>query len=252
MPVPAGRPPLIHYLLDDWNILLLVTDPGAGEARGALHEQFARIGRAMASPRRIELLELLCQGERTVESLARATGMGITNTSQHLQVLKSARLVEARREGTRVYHRAADDHVCHFASELGAVARARLLEVERIARDHLDGRDALEPIRREDLLARLARRDVVVVDVRPAEEYRAGHIPGARSIPVSELKERLRELPKRREIVAYCRGPYCVMAIDAVELLRKQGFRAQRMEQGVLEWRARGWRVEAGSEEARS
>lgn len=222
-----------------------MTDPGAGEARGALHVQFARIGRAMASPRRIELLELLCQGERTVESLARATGMGVTNTSQHLQVLKSARLVEARREGTRVYHRAADDHVCRFASELGAVARARLLEVERIARDHLDGRDALEPIRREQLLARLARRDVVVVDVRPAEEYRAGHVLGAISLPLPELERRLRRLPKNALIVAYCRGPYCLLAPQAVAILRSRGFRARRLEDGLPEWRAAGYPVSA-------
>lgn len=220
-----------------------MVDPRPGEVRGALHEQFARIGRAMASPRRIELLELLCQGERTVESLARATGMGIANTSQHLQVLKGARLVEARREGTRVYHRAADDHVCRFASELGAVARSRLLEVERIARDHLDGRETLEPIRREELLARLGRRDVVIVDVRPAEEYHAGHVLGAISLPLPELERRLRRLPKDALIVACCRGPYCLLAPQALAILRSQGFRARRLEDGLPEWRAAGYPV---------
>ncbi|MEK7284615.1 MAG: rhodanese-like domain-containing protein, partial [Chloroflexota bacterium] len=143
----------------------------------------------------------------------------------------------------RGYHRAADDHVCRFASELGAVARARLLEVERIARDHLDGRDALEPIRREELLARLARRDVVVVDVRPAEEYRAGHVPGAISLPLPELERRLRRLSKDALIVAYCRGPYCLLAPQAVAILRSRGFRARRLEDGLPEWRAAGYPV---------
>ena len=217
------------------------------DPRGALHEQFARIGKAVASPRRIELLELLCQGERPVDALARATGMAVTNVSQHLQALKAARLVEARRAGTRIFYRAADDEVCRFTSELGAVARARLVEVERIAREYIEGRDTLEPITREDLLRRLARRDAVVIDVRPEEEYWAGHIRGAISVPLDDLARRLRELPKTKLVVAYCRGPYCVLAPQALGLLRARGFRARRLEDGLPEWRAAGLPIASGS-----
>jgi len=217
------------------------------DARSALHEQFARIGKAVASPRRIELLELLCQGERPVDALARATGMAVTNVSQHLQALKAARLVDARRAGTRIYYRAADDGVCRFTAELGAVARGRLVEVERIVREHLEGGDALEPLTREELLERLARRDVIVIDVRPEVEYRAGHIPGAVSVPLDDLRRRLRELPKSKLVVAYCRGPFCVLAPQALALLRARGFRARRLEDGLPEWRAAGLPIASGT-----
>ena len=217
------------------------------DARSVLHEQLARIGKAVSSPRRIELLELLCQGERPVDGLARATGMAVTNVSQHLQALKAARLVETRREGTRIYYRAADDHVCRFTSELGAVARASLVEVERIAREYFEGRDTLEPITREELLERLSRRDVVIIDVRPEEEYRSGHIAGAISVPLGDLGRRLRRLPKSKLIVAYCRGPYCVLAPQALALLRARGFRARRLEDGLPEWRAAGLPLASGS-----
>ncbi|MBI2323815.1 MAG: metalloregulator ArsR/SmtB family transcription factor [Chloroflexi bacterium] len=220
--------------------------PPAG-VRGALHEQFARIGKAVASAKRIELLELLCQGERTVESLATATGMGVTNTSQHLQVLKTARLVETRRAGTRIHYRAADERVCGLMSELGAVARARLVEVERLVRNYLEAPEDLEPITRKELLGRLSRRDVVVIDVRPMDEYKATHIRGAVSIPLAELKRRLRDLPKNALIVAYCRGPYCVLAPQALALLRARGFRARRLEDGLPEWRAAGLPIASGS-----
>jgi len=217
------------------------------DARSVLHEQFARIGKAVASPRRIELLELLCQGERSVDALARATGMAVTNVSQHLQALKAARLVTARRAGTRIYYRAADEQVCRFTASLGSVARERFAEVEQIAREHVEGPDALEPITRAQLLARLARRDVVVLDVRPPEEYRAGHIPGAISVPLDDLGRRLRALPKTKLIVAYCRGPFCVLAPQALALLRARGFRARRLEDGLPEWRAAGLPVASGS-----
>lgn len=217
------------------------------DARGALHEQFARIGQAVASPRRIELLELLCQGERSVTALARATGLAVTNVSQHLQALKAARLVDTRRAGTRIYYRAADDQVCRFTAELGAVARSRLVEVERIAREFIEDRDELEPLTREQLLARLARRDAVVLDVRPREEYRGGHIPGAISVPLDDLRRQLRALPKTTLIVAYCRGPHCVLAPQAVALLRARGFRARRLEAGFPEWRAAGLPTASGS-----
>ena len=215
--------------------------------RAALHEQFARIGKAVASPKRIELLELLCQGERSVDALALATGMGITNASQHLQVLKAARLVEIRRAGTRIYYRAADDHVCRFASELGAVARSRLVEVEHIARQYIEAPDTLEPITRAELLRRMSRNDVVVIDVRPDEEYRTAHIPGALSLPLAGLRRHLRELPTSKLIVAYCRGPYCVLAPQALGLLRARGFTARRLEDGLPEWRAAGLPIASGS-----
>lgn len=217
------------------------------DPRSDLHEQFARIGKAVASPKRIELLELLCQGERSVDALARATGMSVTNVSQHLQALKAARLVEARREGTRIHYRAADEHVCRFTSELGAVARARLVEVERIAQEYLESRDTLVPIAREELLQRLSRRDAVVIDVRPEEEYRSGHIRGAISVPLDDLARHLRRLPKTKLIVAYCRGPYCVLAPQALALLRARGFRARRLEDGLPEWRAAGLPIASGS-----
>lgn len=223
-----------------------MTETRAG-VRSALHEQLARIGRAVASPRRIELLELLCQGERSVEALAEATGMGVTNTSQHLQALKAARLVETRRDGTRVHYRAADDRVCRFVTDLGSVARARLAEVEQLARDHLDDPGALEPITRKELVRRLARRDVVLIDVRPEEEYRSGHIAGAMSIPLARLRLRLRALPKGRLVVAYCRGPYCVLAPQALAILRARGFRARRLEDGLPEWRAAGLPIASGT-----
>jgi len=173
--------------------------------------------------------------------------MAVTNVSQHLQALKAARLVAARREGTRIYYRAADDHVCRFTSELGAVARARLVEVERIAHEYFEGRDTLEPITREELLERLSRRDVVIIDVRPEEEYQSGHIAGAISVPLGDLGRRLRRLPKSKLIVAYCRGPYCVLAPQALALLRARGFRARRLEDGLPEWRAAGLPLASGS-----
>jgi len=226
----------VEYTLD-------VSDTPA-EIRVALHAQFARIGRAVASSKRIELLELLCQGERTVDALARATGMRLTNASQHLQVLKAAHLVEVRREGTRVHYRAAGDGVCQFTSELAELARSQLAEVERIAREYLDTPDPLQPLTRAELRRRLVRGKVTLIDVRPLEEYRAGHIPGALSLPLAELRRRLRELPKQSLIVAYCRGPYCVLAPKAVQILNARGFQARRLEDGLPEWRAAGLPVE--------
>lgn len=217
------------------------------ELRAALHEQFARVGRAVASPRRIELLELLCQGERSVEALARATDMTMTNVSQHLQQLSSAGLVDRRRDGTRIYYRAADERVCSLVTDLGAVARARLPEVERLAALYIDGSELLEPLTRTELLRRLGRGDTVVIDVRPTEEYESGHIRGAISMPLDELARRVRELPKTKLIVAYCRGPYCVLAPQALTLLTARGFRARRLEDGLPEWRAAGLPIASGS-----
>lgn len=220
--------------------------------KDSIYEQFARIGKAVSAPKRLELLDLLCQGPRTVEALAEQAAISVANASQHLQVLRAARLVETEKKGLYVEYRVADDEVCTFFFAVRRLAEARLADVEQVARDYFGDRAVMEGVEGDELLRRVRSGEVTVLDVRPPEEYRAGHIPGAISIPVAELKARLNELPKKREIVAYCRGPYCVMALEAVELLRKKGFKAQRMEQGVVDWRARGWRVAVESQGARS
>ena len=220
--------------------------------KDSIYEQFARLGKAVSAPKRLELLDLLCQGPRTVEALAEQAAISVANASQHLQILRAARLVEAEKKGFYVEYRLADEQVCRFFHSLRGLAETRLAEVEQVTRAYLEERGALEAVQSTELLRRVRDGEVTVLDVRPSEEYRAGHIPGALSVPLSELRKRLAELPKNREVVAYCRGPYCVMAIDAVNLLRKKGFKAHRMEQGVADWRARGWRVETSNEEVRS
>lgn len=212
--------------------------------KDAVYEQLSRVGKAVAAPKRLELLDLLCQGPRTVEALAEQAALSVANASQHLRVLRAARLVEAEKRGLYVEYRVAGEAVCDFFFSLRTLAEERLAEVERLRRDYFEARGALESVASEELLRRVKRGEVTVLDVRPPEEYRAGHLPGALSIPVGELKARLAELPRGREVVAYCRGPWCVMALEAVELLRKKGFTAHRLEQGVVDWRAAGGRVE--------
>jgi rhodanese-related sulfurtransferase len=216
------------------------------QLKDPLYAQFARIGHAVASPVRIELLDLLAQGEKTVEALANQSGAGIKNTSAHLRVLRQARLVDTRRYGTYVYYRLADDEVSRFVRDLQRLGRRRLAEVEQVARQYLDGRDELEPVTLGELRKLVRDGGVTVIDVRPHDEYESGHIPGAVSIPVAKLKARLRELPKRREVIAYCRGPYCVFALEAVTLLRKSGFKARRSEEGWPAWRDAGHPVATG------
>ncbi len=218
------------------------------EVKDGLYEQFARIGKAVANPKRIELLDLLCQGERSVEVLADAAAMGVTNTSGHLRVLREARLVETRKQGTRVFYRLADETVCGFFLSLRDLARERFAEVDQVVRDYFGARDELDPVGRTELLARADDGDVIVLDVRPGEEYEAGHIPGAISVPLGELEQRLASLPQDAEIVAYCRGPYCVLAPQALELLHSHGFRARRLEEGLPEWRQAGLPVAVGKE----
>lgn len=220
--------------------------------KDAIYGQFARLGKAVSAPRRLELLDLLCQGPRTVEALAEQAAISVANASQHLQVLRAARLVEADKKGLFVEYRLVDDEVCRFFKSLSSLAESRLAEVERVKSEYFERRGAMERVPADELMRRVKRGEVTVLDVRPVEEYRAGHIPGALSIPVSELAARLKELPKNREVVAYCRGPYCVMAVEAVELLRRKGFKAHRLEQGIVDWRARGWRVAAGRAGTRS
>ncbi|UQA59962.1 ArsR/SmtB family transcription factor [Polyangium aurulentum] len=216
--------------------------------KDAVYEQLARVGKAVAAPKRLELLDLLCQAPRTVETLAELSGLSVANASQHLKVLREARLVTAEKKGLYVEYRPADAQVGPFFLSLRTLAEARLAELEQVKRQYLEQRGDMEPVRDDELLRRVRAGEVTVVDVRPTEEYCAGHIPGAISIPISELKKRLAKLPKDREIVAYCRGPYCVWAVEAVELLRKKGYRAHRMELGVVDWRARGYRVETQRE----
>ena len=212
--------------------------------KDALYGEFARLGKAIAAPKRVELLELLCQAPRTVEALAAQASLSVANTSQHLQVLRAARVVEAEKKGLYVEYRVAGEDVARFVLTLRKLAEARLTEVQHVTRTYFESRGAMEPVAGEELVRRVKSGEVTVLDVRPAEEYRAGHIPGALSIPLAELKARLADVPKGQEVVAYCRGPYCVMAVEAVTLLRKKGFRASRMELGVVDWRARGWRIE--------
>jgi rhodanese-related sulfurtransferase/DNA-binding transcriptional ArsR family regulator len=217
------------------------------ELKDPLYAQFALIGQAVASPVRLELLDLLAQGEKTVESLAEQSTAGIKNVSAHLRVLRQARLVETRREGTYVYYRLADQDVSRFVRELQGLGRRRLAEVEQVARQFIDDRDEMAAVTLPELKKLVQSAEVTVIDVRPRDEYEAGHIAGAVSVPVAELKRRLRELPKRREIIAYCRGPYCVFSLEAVTALRKAGFRARRAEEGLPAWRDAGLPVAVGT-----
>ena len=209
-----------------------------------LYEQFARIGKALSSPHRLELLEVLAQCERTVEALAQETGMSVANASQHLQVLRAAHLVEVRREGVSMYYRLADESVFSMWQAMRTVGESQLAEIDRVVHSFLQDRTRLQPMGAQELFRCLSDNQIILLDVRPAEEYTAGHLPQARSIPVAELEARLAELPVDREIVAYCRGPYCVFADEAVALLRAHGYSVHRLEQGVPEWRTLGLPVE--------
>jgi rhodanese-related sulfurtransferase/DNA-binding transcriptional ArsR family regulator len=214
--------------------------------KAALNEQFARIGKSLAAPRRLELLDLLAQGERSVDELATESQMSVALASAHLQSLRRAGLVQTRREHQRIFYRLAGDDVYRLLALLRAVARSRFAEVQVIAEAHLGSTDRLEAVSREDLLARVRGGSVTVIDVRPRDEYLAGHIPEALSIPVDELEARLAELPRTTEVVAYCRGPFCLYAPSAVDALRRRGFQARRLEDGFPEWRLAGLPVATG------
>ena len=209
-----------------------------------LFEQFARVGKALANPHRLEILDLLAQGERTVEDLAREAGMSVANTSRHLQELRAARLVEVRREGLYGYYRLADERVFAAWRAIRDLGEARLAEIDRLVGSYLTDRDSLEAVCAEELLAKMREEGVEVLDVRPEDEYRAGHIPGARSVPVERMEAYLEDIPRDREVVAYCRGPYCVFSDEAVALLRSRGYRARRLREGLPDWRAAGLPVE--------
>ena len=216
------------------------------KAHDILYQQFARIGHALGSGPRLALLDLLGQGPRTVEALAQEAGLTLANASQHLKVLRQARLVEAEKRGIFVTYRIADDGVADFFGALQRLAEKRLAEVQQIARAFVEKRGSLEAVDKLRLLERVRAGEVTLLDVRPAEEYRAAHIAGAVSLPLKDLESRLASLPKDREIVAYCRGPYCVLAPEAVTLLRSHGFRAVALGDGVAEWRAHGLPVASG------
>ena len=218
------------------------------EFKDRVYGEFARLGKAVAAPKRLELLDLLSQCPRTVEVLAGQANLSVANASQHLKVLRAARLVDAEKRGLYVEYRLADAAVGDFYRSLRALAESHLAEVEQVTRAYLSERGAMEAVRPEELLRRVRKGEVTVLDVRPVEEYRAGHVAGALSVPVPELTKRLSGLPKNRDIVAYCRGPYCVMAIEAVELLRSKGFKANRLEQSVSDLRAAGWKIEAAGQ----
>lgn len=205
-----------------------------------LYGQFAVIGKAVSSQKRLEILDLLCQSERSVEDLAHETDASISSVSQHLQVLKTAKLVESHKEGLYVFYHIADETVSEFFRSLRSLAVSRFAELRETIRTALDDKDELEQVGHQELLERVRRKEVVVLDVRPEVEFRSGHIPEALSVPLNELESHLSVLPKDKEIVAYCRGPYCVMSLEAIELLRKYGFKARRLADGFPEWRAEG------------
>ena len=215
-----------------------------------LYQQLARIGKALGSGRRLELLEILAQGERTVEKLAAETDLSIANASHHLHVLRQARLVDSRKAGLYVFYRLTDPNIYDLSRLIRDIAERHLAELGRIVETFLTARDQLEPVEQEDLVERARAGAVIILDVRPADEYHAGHIPGAVSVPLKELEKRISELPAGQEVVAYCRGPYCVLAFRAVEMLRARGHLARRLTDGFPEWRAAGFPIEVSPTEA--
>jgi rhodanese-related sulfurtransferase/DNA-binding MarR family transcriptional regulator len=222
---------------------------GDRQAKDALFDAFADVAKALASGRRAEIVDVLAQGERSVEEMAEELGQSLANTSHHLRVLARAGLVRTRREGTRVFYALTSDRVAVLWASMRDVAAEHVAGVERLANAYLGDRSSFEAISRRDLADRLERGDVVVLDVRPEPEFRAGHIAGARSVPLGELRRNLRTLAKADDIVAYCRGPYCVYADDAVRELRRRGYQARRLEDGFPEWKRAGLAVGEGSEQ---
>ncbi len=217
----------------------------SGNVKHDLFAQFARIGKALSNPNRLEIIEFLAQGERSVDALAQVASLSVANTSQHLQQLRQAGLVTLRKEGQRVYYRLSGDDVVLLLNSLRDVADRHLAEVAHLVTSYLDTKDMLEPLLAEELLTRARAGEVTVLDVRPAEEFAAGHLPGAINIPLSELEARLGELRPDQEVVAYCRGPYCVLSYDAVARLREHGLQARRLKDGYPEWKIAGLPVEA-------
>jgi rhodanese-related sulfurtransferase/DNA-binding transcriptional ArsR family regulator len=219
---------------------------GDRAAKDALFDGFAEAAKALASGRRAEIVDLLAQGERSVDEVAEEIDQSVANTSHHLRAMARAGLLSTRRDGTRIFYALASERVEALWAALRDVAAEHVAGIERLTEAYLGDRDGLEAITRDELAARMRRGDLVVLDVRPEPEFRAGHIAGARSVPVSELRRNLRALPKDVDVVAYCRGPYCVYADDAVRELKRRGFRAQRLESGFPEWKQAGLPVAIG------
>ncbi|MBU2478700.1 MAG: metalloregulator ArsR/SmtB family transcription factor [Gammaproteobacteria bacterium] len=214
------------------------------DIKNLLYEQVSRIGKAVSSPKRLELIEILCQGEKSVDQLAADAEISVKLASAHLKELRVARLVEARRDGKNMFYRLADPMVANLWVELRSLAEERLLDLQTAMRDLVTRPEDLAPVNGKDLLAQAKRGEVVVIDVRPHSEYVTAHLPLARSIPVTELKKRIGEIPRDKTVVAYCRGPFCLMAKEAVDYLRTEGFQALRVELGIAEWRASGLPLE--------
>lgn len=214
------------------------------EFKDTVFEQFAKIAHAFSSPKRLEIIDILAQGERDVDSLSKQVQMTVANTSRHLQALKAARLVETRKIGVQVFYRLADSEVLNCFQHLQLLAEKRSTEIREIVRLFFEERDGLEPISKEELSIRIRGKSVIILDVRPVEEYQRGHIPGALSIPLSQLKKRLDEIPRDCEVVAYCRGPYCVLSAEAMKILRNAGYQATRLKDGLPEWKGAGLPVE--------
>jgi rhodanese-related sulfurtransferase/DNA-binding MarR family transcriptional regulator len=213
--------------------------------KDAVFEQFARIAYAFSSPKRLEMIDVLAQGERDVDSLTKQVAMTIANTSRHLQILKNARLVESRRDGVRIFYKLADEDVFNCWKSLQSLAEKRLSEVKEITHSYLKDRECLDSISLGELWERIQKKDIIVLDVRPAEEFKKAHISGSISIPLQELKARLHEIPRDKEIVAYCRGSYCVLSPEAIILLNKAGYHAIRLDDGLPEWQNAGFPVES-------
>jgi rhodanese-related sulfurtransferase/DNA-binding HxlR family transcriptional regulator len=221
---------------------------GDRAAKDALYDGFAEVAKALASGRRAEIIDVLAQGERSVDDLAEEIGQSVANTSHHLRAMARAGLLTTRREGTRIFYALAGERVAQLWSALRDVAEQHAVGLERLAAAYLGERDGIDVVDRTELASRLKHRQVIVLDVRPAEEYAAGHITGARSVPITELRRQLRALPKDADVVAYCRGPYCVYADDAVRELNRKGFRARRLIDGFPEWKRAGLPVAVGED----
>jgi rhodanese-related sulfurtransferase/DNA-binding transcriptional ArsR family regulator len=218
----------------------------ARAVKTALYQQLARIGKAVSSPPRLELLHLLSHGEKSVEALAEQARLTVKNASAQLRVLREARLVESRKEGQHVYYRLAEEGVATFFLGLRDLAERRLAEVREVSQQYFGGRRQMTPVDRRELLARIRAGEVTVLDLRDESEFAAGHLPGARSVPMGVLRKTLRSIPRDQEVVAYCHGPYCVLSLEAVQLLNARGYRATRLDDGFVEWAAAGLPVERG------